>query len=484
MKKVLICFSFLLLTCVFFELKAQETISIENNCAFTRREKAKMITTRKASTELEAILSDMAVRTHQKQNFLVRVYDGVRPVAVYANGQRYLLLEPGFEKRLTPQSPDRWVNLGMLAFSAGRLFLKHDLSAVDPDVHDKNVMQADSFAGAFLKLTGANEKEATQMYSSRSYPDEHVTGYPTFGTRKMASLIGWNGGKEIIDNGTGTPGEDHSEALKGCSTCPDMVFLKGGDFQMGSDQGGKSEKPVHTVTLEGFWISKMEISKEQWKQFVFETQYEIGSKDKIITPNKVFRALLGVGTISGGKTITHSKGKDWNSTYDSESAGDRKKEPRTEISWNDAVAYCNWLSGKSGKTFRLPTEAEWEYAAKGGGMHEPFQFAGSNNPDLVGWHKGSKQNHQQVCGLKQANGVGIFDMSGNAREWCADCFSQDYSRADRQGKAINDKNCKKRVVRGGSYNSPMSSMQVTAREAFKPDEKDAETGFRVVMENH
>jgi formylglycine-generating enzyme required for sulfatase activity len=232
-----------------------------------------------------------------------------------------------------------------------------------------------------------------------------------------------------------------------------MVHVQGGTFQMGSTSGDYNEKPVHSVTLSDFYISKYEVSQGEYK------------------------ALMGKSPSDSAKGI-----------------GDNY--PVNKVSWNDAVEYCNALSRKEGLTpaysgsgdnvscnfnangYRLPTEAEWEYAARGGNSSKAYTYAGSNTLGNVAWYSDNSGSKSHPVGQKQANELGLFDVSGNILEWCWD-WKGTYSsgsQSDPKGTSTGST----RITRGGSFGAPGKYGRTSSRADFEAAYSSFGLGFRVV----
>ena len=241
---------------------------------------------------------------------------------------------------------------------------------------------------------------------------------------------------------------------------PDMVFVQGGTYQMGSNDGGSDEKPVHTVTVSSFNISKYEITNAQYCKFLNEkgNQKEGGAKWLDIKDNdcRIYK--------SGG-------------TYYPENG--YKKHPVVEVTWYGAKAYCQWAGG------RLPTEAEWEYAARGGvkTIHESSQtkYAGSNNINDVAWFTKNSGNKTNPVGTKQPNELGIYDMSGNVWEWCSDWYDKDYYKNSPENNPKGASSNSYRVLRGGSWLNNANNCRSAYRNGIDPVNSYDYLGFRICL---
>lgn len=174
---------------------------------------------------------------------------------------------------------------------------------------------------------------------------------------------------------------------------PDMVFVEGAIFKMGDDQGSgdSDERPWRHVKLTDYSIAKTEITVFQWRAYCSSTN---------------------------------------SAMPDSPVWGWIDHHPIVNISWKNATDYCEWLSAKTGKLYRLPTEAEWEFAARGGKLSKGFKYSGGNKADSVGFYKVNSPMQTQMVAKKSPNELGLYDMSGNTWEWCADWYDGTYPPSD------------------------------------------------------
>jgi formylglycine-generating enzyme required for sulfatase activity len=247
---------------------------------------------------------------------------------------------------------------------------------------------------------------------------------------------------------TPVPEPAHGDAKPGdivrdCPSCPEMVVVPAGHFDMGSNT--EYENPVHRVSIaQPFAMGRYEVTFEEWDRCV---------EDK------------------GCKQQPDDRG--WG----------RGRRPVINVSWADAKDFVVWLSQKSGRTYRLPSEAEWEYAAR----------AGTNTPFWWGRDAGSRQANCRDCntglgqqtlpvGSFQPNPFGLYDTAGNAAEWVEDCWNDNYRGAPSDGTAWTTGQCQLRGLRGGAYDSAAKYVRSSARFRYDNDVRYSANGFRVVRE--
>ena len=241
------------------------------------------------------------------------------------------------------------------------------------------------------------------------------------------------------------PSPAPGQTIKDCADCPEMVVLPAGSFEMGSNENA-DERPVHRVNVPSFLIGKTEVTQGQWK------------------------AVMG----SNPSWFSH--------------CGDDC--PVEQVSWSGAQEFAQRLSQKTGKQYRLPSEAEWEYAARAGSntrwswgdshlQSGEYAWDVSNSKGLNTWFG---QNKTQRVAQKKPNAFGLFDMHGNVWEWVQDCWHDNYTRAPVDASAWTT-GCSgsgsTRVLRGGSWIDYPSSLRSAIRYRYTPDIRSADGGFRL-----
>jgi formylglycine-generating enzyme required for sulfatase activity len=242
---------------------------------------------------------------------------------------------------------------------------------------------------------------------------------------------------------TPAPGPAGSVAtIKDCDVCPVMVALSPRPFTMGSNSSDPSERPAHKVALHTpFAIGKYEVTVGEWRQCVKAS---------------VCPAMPSLGNVPDNL-------------------------PMRDVSWDEAQLYLKWLSTVSGKPYRLPTEAEWEYAARGGTATRYWwgdQMKGGNS-SCEGCGEPWNAERPPPVGSFTANPFGLNDMNGSVWEWVQDCWHSTYKGAPEDGSAWVGGTCQARVIRGGSWRENGSYMLSTTRFKYDASVRQSQNGFRV-----
>ena len=221
-----------------------------------------------------------------------------------------------------------------------------------------------------------------------------------------------------------------------------MVQVPGGEFTMGCFNALDSEcvyfeKPRHKVTIATFYMAKYDVTQKEWKDIT--------------------------GKQAPGKYCAEC--------------------PVVNVTWFEAQEFINKLNQLSGKNFRLPTEAEWEYAAKGGNQSHGFKYSGSNDAMEVAWYDTLISHEIHPVGKKKANELGLYDMSGDDWQWCSDWFDEKYYSTSPSNNPQGPQNMvtDNKAVRGGSWWGPMRDTRVATRDKWPPESKDDDVGFRIAM---
>jgi len=244
---------------------------------------------------------------------------------------------------------------------------------------------------------------------------------------------------------------------------PIMVEVKGGTFTMGSDVIANDEKPAHKVTLSDFSIGKYEVTYAEFLRFMHATGYVLEAD----LPDSV-RIKKGYGPRTFVEPLMDVKASD-------------SMRPVGNINWYDAQAYIKWLNEATGKNYRLPTEAEWEYAAIGGHKSTPTVNVGGADLDKLSWYFDNAGNRSHTVGEKMANELGVYDMSGNVREWCADWYAEFYYASSPEMNPQGPDVGRQRVLRGGSWVSSKDRMRMTFRNYDFPYNSHNDYGFRLAL---
>lgn len=240
------------------------------------------------------------------------------------------------------------------------------------------------------------------------------------------------------------PSLDPGEIFRDCEACPELVVVPPGDFTMGSNDT-PYEKPEHAITIRrSFAIGRREVTFAEWDQ-------------------------CADAGICKHRPDDHGWGR-----------GDR---PAINISWDDAKLFVAWLSQKTGQRYRLPSEAEWEYAARAG-TKTPFWWGREAGTGHAQCDTCGSQTTKQVAvtGSYRPNGFGLYDTAGNAAEWVEDCWNDNYRNAPRDGAAWTSGDCRLRVLRGGNFLSKATEVRSASRFRYDVDVRYYANGFRVMRD--
>ncbi len=287
------------------------------------------------------------------------------------------------------------------------------------------------------------------------------------------------------------PGQAFTDALENGARGPEMKVVPHGAFRMGADAGAQgtseNEHPAHYVRFDrGFAMSRTEVTVGQFRRFVMATGYE---------PTATRRGSSFMYLERNGSFVRRGN-VDWQSAYDGSRAADDL--PVVHVSLKDADAYARWLSEQSGELYRLPSEAEFEYALRAGSQGRyPWgdgvppagtgNFTGARDKSRTGrrWRNafsgyGDGYWGPAPVGRFAANAFGLHDLAGNVSEWVADCWHDGYRRAPDDGAAWVNPGCRERVIRGGAWASAPEQVRSTWRTPLGADTTNARIGFRVV----
>lgn len=286
-------------------------------------------------------------------------------------------------------------------------------------------------------------KAANTIENYEAYLKKHPSGdFAEAATGKIMALRAAAPNSKPATSNTAQTPENGSVAADG------LVFVDGGTFTMGctSEQGSDcedDEKPAHQVTLSDFYIGKYEVTQAEWRKVMGSNPPEL-----------------------------YNDGCD--------------ECPVERVNWNYVQEFIKKLNQQTKRTYRLPTEAEWEYAARGGSMSKGYKYAGSHNVDDVAWYSGNyniantfgKRKTTRPVGTKAHNELGLFDMSGNVSEWCSD-WASDYT-STAQINPTGPSSGSRRKCRGGSWNDKLEHCGVDYRNYFAPSYGHSNVGFRLV----
>ena len=329
------------------------------------------------------------------------------------------------------------------------------------DEHRKAEAERKKLEAERMKLEAERKKlEAAADASSNSqvsyYEDERAEGNTSnrkyFVIAIVAAVLGlggylaWNSGmlskseqSESLNSAENSSNTQETKNLDPViqQLIDNMVEVEGGTFTMGAtyeqDISDNDEYPIHDVTLSSYKIGRYEVTQEEWE------------------------AVMG---------------------YDPASFVSPKR-PVEFVSWDDCQDFIRKLNDITGMSFRMPTEAEWEFAARGGNSSNGYKYAGGDNVNKVGWNAVNSGGRTKEVGLKSPNELGLYDMTGNLWEWCSDWYGS-YD-GDEQTNPIGPGYGSSRVLRGGGWNGGDKNCRVSNRDGRKPDYSSDRLGLRLVL---
>lgn len=222
-----------------------------------------------------------------------------------------------------------------------------------------------------------------------------------------------------------------------------MILIPEGEFLMGSEQGRDNEKPVHRVWVDAFEISLTSVTNREYRRFAGQTSHE--------RPRYIDDPLFN-----------------------------HPDQPVVAVNWYDAVAYCEWMSAQTARQYRLPTEAEWEKASRGGLVGKLYPWGDEFPEETDHYERGWKTDRPDPVGLHKPNAFGLYNMADNVHEWCLDYYDPEYYSYSPHRSPRGPSHGSRRSSRGGSWRHHLKITRCAARSSIPPDHCYADYGFRVV----
>ncbi|TNE58322.1 MAG: hypothetical protein EP344_10210, partial [Bacteroidetes bacterium] len=454
-----------------------------------------------ASAEADSYVRQICDAVSLEKNFVVKSSNVQNALATMAAGKRVILYSTNFLEKFKADANTRWAAYSVLAHEIGHHLNGHDFDETNPTKRKMMELQADRFSGGALRLLGASLEEAKAGIETFAGEQETQT-HPPRSARREAIASGWKKQDDrlnamgvaqpevpsplsdidqdgIPDNEDKCPDKKGTASNQGCPQLPqNLILVKGGIFQMGDvfGDGYDNEKPVHAVQVADFYLGKTEVTFDEYDLYC------------------------------QANGIDHPWDEGWG----------RGKNPVINVSWIDAARYCNWLSSEYGlqpvyeidgkaahanwlaSGFRLPTEAEWEYAARavqtpsgdvqGGGSvrfgngdnrADPYAINFNGNAQFKAAYSDAGPERSKILPVAsfKANSLGIFDLSGNVEEWCWDYYAPYSSMQENNPKgAVSGFT---HIQRGGSWQAGPAGVRITARNWGGPEQKSTSCGFRI-----
>ncbi len=245
-----------------------------------------------------------------------------------------------------------------------------------------------------------------------------------------------------------------------------MVFIKGGCFRMGNtfDGGDKDEKPAHKVCVDNYYLGKYEVTNRQFVVFLNEVNKRNVNRELWFTINEKEHCYIS-GDIGHYRIMPGYE-----------------DHPVACISWHGATEFTEWVSKQTGYNYRLPTEAEWEYAARSGGRQEKWSGTSHESKlDEYAWYTDNSGDKTHPVGQRKPNAFGLYDMSGNIWEWVQDWHEGSYYQKCQVNNPVGPLKGTNRVVRGGCCDNPPKVLRTANRVGYTPVGRGFDIGFRLAM---
>jgi formylglycine-generating enzyme required for sulfatase activity len=321
-----------------------------------------------------------------------------------------------------------------------------------------------------LGVARASNNEQIPWVSSSLIDEFYFTAGSS--TSSAGTPTGTAGGSDVPLSKEREASLKPKDSFKECSDCPEMVLIPAGEFMMGSPKSEPEryaqEGPQHRAKIgHPFALGKLKVTREQFDAFVRETSYSIGDS---------------CYTIESGQVEERAGRSFRNPGFVQEN-----NHPAVCVNWDDAKAYVAWLAKKTGKNYRLPSESEWEYAARAG-TTTPFWWGTTitteqaNYDGSTTYDGGSKgENREKTVGADdfKPNAWGLYQVHGNAFEWVEDCWNENYTNAPTDGSAMVADNCIRRVRRAGAWNYPASTLRSAYRDSRPASTRGSNLSLRV-----
>jgi formylglycine-generating enzyme required for sulfatase activity/TolB-like protein len=318
-----------------------------------------------------------------------------------------------------------------------------EIVAEDRKAYEKNIIaRMKDYRAARITTAGSNALQLSS-YSEDSGTIFFIFPYDAHGTSKVTVI--YNDKVDALSSDVlellatakivrPPPGEVKGSLSKDAMTGMEFVQVPGGCFAMGDTfgDGGADEQPVHEVCLDGFYLGKFEVTQGEYRRVTNENPSQIKKGDDL---------------------------------------------PVESVTWSEAQIFIEKLNSLTGRHYRLPTEAEWEYAARSGGKKE--KYAGGNDLSTVAWYRDNSGATIKPGGGKRPNGLGLYDMSGNVNEWCHDWADGRYYEKSPKNNPYGPSSGSKRIIRGGAANGKAETLRVTRRVANDPDKPTPGVGLRL-----